>query len=117
MNSMVAQTTSPQLAAESSQADWPALLAHIAAATDRPVSLEQGFREALSAVTDSMRRGYITEQQANELIIQLSAMMISAKIAEMIEDWGSGYRRSRGLMRLAHGSARLSSPRSLKPVW
>lgn len=114
---MVTQTTSPHLATESSPANWPALLAEIAAATDRPVSLEQGFREALSAVTDSMRRGYITEQQGNELIVQLSAMMISAKFAEMIEDWGSGYRRSRGVMRLAHGSARLSSTRSLRPVW
>ena len=114
---MVTQTKSTQLSDESSQADWSALLADVLAATDRPESLERGFREALGAVTDSTRRGYITQQQANELVTQLAAMMISAKFSEMIEDWGFRARRGRGAMRLTHGSTRRSSPRSLKPIW
>jgi hypothetical protein len=117
MNSMVTQTKSTQLSDESSQADWSALLADVLAATDRPESLERGFRDALGAVTDSMRRGYITEQQANELVAQLAAMMIYAKFTELIEDWGFRARRGRGPIRLTHASTRLSSPRSFKPAW
>ena len=117
MNSMVAQTKSAHLPATSSKTDWSALVADIVAATDRPVSLEQGFREALGAVTDSMRRGYITEQQANELVAQLAAMMISAKLTEMIEDWGFKDRRGHGAMGLTRGSPRISSTRPLRPVW
>ena len=117
MNSMVTQTKSTQLSGESSQSDWSALLAEVVSATEMPDSLEQGFREALGAVTDAMRCGYITEQQANELVTQLAAMMISAKFSEMIEDWGFRARRGRGAMRLTHGSTRRSSPRSLKPIW
>ena len=117
MNSMVAQTKSAHLSTGSSRSELAEVLADIVAATDRPVSLEEGFREALGAVTDSMQRGYITEQQANELVAQLSAMMVSAKFAEMIEDWGFRDRRGRGAMRLTLGSPRYSSPRPLKPVW
>lgn len=92
---MVIQTRSTQQSVEHSPVDLPGLLAEIVAA-DRPESLAQGFRDAVGAVTDSTRRGFITEQQADELITHLAALMIQAQFEETFKNWGlEAYRDSR----------------------
>jgi hypothetical protein len=78
------------------------LLAEIVAA-ERPESLAQGFCEAVGAVTDSAHRGFITEQQADELITHLAALMIQAQFEETFRNWGLAAYRDRSAHRSTGG--------------